>query len=371
MLVGRAVLAGQGRVLALGAAADRLGRRGGAEVLDLDGHYLAPGFVDLHTHGAVGVDFVRASREELERSLRHYLAHGVTTLLLSLYPSPPAASLRVLDRLAGYLDRGAGRGMVAGFHLEGPYLSPKRPGALPVRAFRAYSGAELSALISAARGYLRTMTVAPEREGGMRLIRALLRRGIVPAFGHSDADYALARGAVRAGTRYVTHLFNAMRGLHHRDPGAVTALLEDPRVTVEVIADGHHIDLPVLRLIHALKPRDRVVLVSDSVAACGLPPGRHLFAGKTVELHEGRVTLADGTLAGSALTLDRAVALHVEKLGLPPAEAVLLATRNPARLLGLGRRRGEIAVGRRADLVLLDRKLRVRATWLAGELAWP
>lgn len=363
-----AVLAAGGRVVALGKAAERAARRHGASKIDAGGRYLAPGFVDLHTHGAAGVDFVRASREDLARAVRHYLSRGVTGLLVSLYPVPFRRLLEVVERVAGHLRAGAGGGVAVGLHLEGPYLNPRRPGALPGGAFRTYERSEVDALLRAGGGLVRTMTLAPELPGGLKLVRHLLRRGVVPAFGHSDAGYEAARGAIEAGVGYATHLFNAMRGIHHRDPGAVTALLEDPRVSVEVISDGFHIGLPVLRLVHAVKPRERVILVSDSVHPCGLKPGVYRFAGRPVRAAGGRITLLDGTLAGSLLTLDRAVAIQAREVGLAPEEAVLFATRNPARAAGLARSRGEIAPGKRADLVLLDRELRVRATWLAGRL---
>ena len=352
-----------------GVEAPRILRRRKAEELRGPGHFLAPGYVDLHTHGAVGVDFVTASAEEFGRAMDHYLAHGVTSILVSLYPASPRASLRVLERVAGYVRDGVGRGVARGIHLEGPFLSRKRPGALPLRYFRRYDRRVLDDMLKAGGGFVRTMTVAPEEPGGMHLVRALLRRGVAPAFGHSDADYAATRRALGAGVRYATHLFNAMRGVHHRAPGAVTALLEDPDVAVEVIADGYHIDLPVLRLVNRVKPARSVILVSDSVHSCGLRPGRYRFAGSTVVLEDGRVTLEDGTLAGSALTLDRGVALEANELGMAPARAVEYASGNPARLAGFADR-GAIAPQKRADIVLLDKELRVRATWLEGRLAW-
>ena len=360
-----AVLIAEGRVRALGRRAETEARRRKARTVDAGGCYLAPGFVDLHTHGAAGVDFVEAEEEDFARAMRHYLKHGVTSLLLSLYPAAPQKLLRTIRRLVGFMESGVGGGIAVGIHLEGPFLSPKRPGALPPRHFRPYTPNALGALLEAGQGWVKTMTVAPELPGGMRLIRALQRRGVVPAFGHSDADYAGTRRALTAGVNYVTHLFNAMNGMHHRAPGAVTALLEDSGVSVELISDGYHIDLPMLSLVHRMKDPERVILVSDSVHAAGLRPGRYEFAGHRVILRGGRVTLENGTLAGSALTLDRGVRLHVEKLGLSPAGAVMAATQNPARQIGLDDR-GEVAVGQRADLILLDTKLRVVSTWVGG-----
>jgi N-acetylglucosamine-6-phosphate deacetylase len=293
----------------------------------------------------------------------------VTALLVSIYPGPTEEMAAALVRIAGFIRERAGGGPAIGIHLEGPYLSLAKPGALPAEHFRVYRKSELDLLLDAADGFVKTMTLAPELPGGPALIRHLLRRGVVPSFGHSDAGYDEARQAIAAGVRHATHLFNAMHGIHHRGPGPVVAFLEDDRAHVELIADGFHVQVPVLKLVHAVKARERVILVSDSVEACGLAEGPHSFAGKRVELRGGRVTLPDGTLAGSALTLDHAVALHRRELGLPAAEAVLLASGNPAALLG-DRKRGEIAPGRRADLVLLDPALKVLATWLGGTQVW-
>ncbi len=360
------VFVARGRVRAVGRAADREARRHGAAKIDVGGQYLSPGYIDLHTHGAAGVDFVEAGREDFVRACRHYLSRGVTSFLVSLYPSEFKKSLRVLERLAGFLREGVGDGVAVGIHLEGPYLNPVRPGALPGSVFRRFQPGEARALLDAGGGFVRTMTLAPEMPGGMELVRLLRRRGVEPALGHSDADYDATRRALRGGIRYATHLFNAMRGIHHRDPGAVAALLEDPRVQVELIADGFHVAVPILKLVHVAKPPDSVILVSDSVHPCGLKSGRYEFAGRPVHAKGGRVTLLDGTLAGSLLTLDRAVALEVREVGLAPAHAVRCATENPARAIGLDRDRGRIAPGFRADLLLLDRSMRVRRTYLAG-----
>jgi N-acetylglucosamine-6-phosphate deacetylase len=360
------VLVERGRIAAVGREAARRARKAPRpRTVDLAGHSLLPGFLDLHTHGAVGVDFVRADREDFSRAMAHYLAKGVTGLLVSVYPLAFDALVEAVGRIAGLI---RGGGPAFGIHLEGPYLSPKRPGALPGEHFRLYRRTEVDALLRAGGGLVRTMTIAPEREGGPELIRHLTRKGVVPCFGHSDADYEGTRRAIAAGVRCATHLFNAMRGIHHRDPGPVPALIDDGKVLVELIADGFHVSLPVLKLVHAAKPRG-VILVSDSVAPCGLDDGTYDFAGKPVHLRDGRVTLLDGTLAGSALSMDRAVSLGVKEVGLPLEEVGLLASANPARLLGEGRSRGAIEPGKRADLVLLDRALRVRAVWLGGEQA--
>ncbi len=353
---------------AVGPAARRMARGNGVRRVDLVGRTLVPGLVDLHTHGAAGVDFVEASPQELESSMAHYLAHGVTSLLVSVYPSSWKKSLVVLRRISKAILDGHGRGVAVGIHLEGPFVSPRKPGALPSRNFREPSTRDAAKLLDACQGMAKTVTIAPELKRASGLLRFFGDRGVVPAFGHSDASYEQTRTALAKGVRYATHLFNAMNGVHHRGPGAVTALLEHPDVVVEVIADGHHIDPPVLRLVNSMKPREKIVLVSDSVLPCGLRDGRYRFAGGEVILDRGRITQPDGRLAGSALTLDRAIRVEVKDAGASLEDAVLFASRNPARVIGVDRTRGSIAVGKRADIVVLDSRMRVKATWLAGEL---
>ena len=363
------VLVSGGRIVAMGTEAAKKARGIRCERLKLDGYTLTPGFVDLHTHGAAGVDFVEASAEEFETAMAHYLAHGVTSLLVSIYPTSWAKSLKVLERISSYIRQGYGRGVAFGIHLEGPFVSPARPGALPKSCFRSPSLKDLRRLLAAGDGLVRTMTLAPELKGAGKLIRFCQKNKVVPAFGHSNADYGETCGAITGGIRYATHLFNAMNGIHHRSPGAVTALLEDPRVAVEVISDGHHVQPPALRLINRLKSEDRVILVSDSTHPCGLKNGRYRFAGAEVDLRDGVVRQKNGTLAGSALTLERALAVQVKEVGTPLEKAVRYCTKNPASAVGASRRLGSIAPGRSADLVLLDPKFRVKATWLKGTLS--
>jgi N-acetylglucosamine-6-phosphate deacetylase len=358
------------KVTAVGSEAERRRRRRSRQLVpvDLEGGYLTPGFVDLHTHGARGVDFFSAGKKELDAVISgHYLRHGVTRLLVSLYPEAWRRLIAATRRIAEAIGDGAGHGVAAGIHLEGPFLDPLHAGALPSRYFRNYSASALRELLEAGHGLVRTMTVAPERPRGSRLIAHLQRAGVVPAFGHSGADYRGARQAIDKGVRYVTHLFNAMEGIHHRRPGPVFAFLEDDRIDVELIADGHHVDAAILRWVADRKPPERLCLVSDSVSPCGLRPGPHSFAGRQVRLKGGRVTLADGTLAGSALTMDQAFRTQVRDVGLSAAEVAVAASYTPARIVGWHRQIGEVAVGKRADLVVLTPHLRIRQTFFGGD----
>jgi N-acetylglucosamine-6-phosphate deacetylase len=364
---GLAVVVEGGRISGLGQAPERRARRRGLPCVDLAGAYLAPGFVDIHTHGAAGVDFFRASRDEFEEALSgHYPAHGVTALLVSLYPAPRPEFLEALRRVAGYLGDGVGRGIAAGIHLAGPFLSPAKPGALPRGAFRAASKRLARELLLAGGGKVRTQTIAPEIRGGLELVRLLRQSGVVPFVGHTACDQESARAAFRAGARGVTHLFNAMDGLHHRSPGPVAEALLDERVAVELIADGFHVAAEALKLVARVKPPEKICLISDSVAPAGLADGRYEFAGAPVRLARGRVTLPDGTLAGSALTMDRAFRLMVREAGVSAAAAAMMASKSPARAVGW-KHFGDIAPGQRGNLVVLDDRLRVEATYLRGE----
>jgi N-acetylglucosamine-6-phosphate deacetylase len=259
-------------------------------------------------------------------------------------------------------------GELAGIHLEGPWLSGGHCGAHDPALLRAPDPAEVARLLDAAEGTVRMVTLAPELEGGLDAVRLLVERGVVAALGHSDATDAETRQALDAGVRVATHLFNAMRPIHHREPGPVLALVEDERAFVELIADGVHLHPTVLHWAATSAPH-RFLLVTDAMAAAGAADGDHMLGPAAVEVRAGVARLAsNGAIAGSTLTMDRAVRHAVRTAGLPLHAAVEAATATPARLLGLTDV-GAIEPGRRADLVHLDHDLRVRAvmrhgTWL-------
>jgi len=325
---------------------------------------LAPGFIDVHVHGFGGHDAM-AGPGAIAGMARALLGHGVTAVLPTAVSSP-------MDRLAAFAadarevtatapPDGA---RVLGFNLEGPCLAPSRRGAHDAAHLRAPAELDDRALEPLVDG-LRVMTVAPELPGALALIGRLARRGVVVSLGHSDATADQARAGYAAGARATTHLFNAMSGLDHRRPGLPAAALADDAVTVELIADGHHVDSALWPLVWRTKPADRVVLVSDASAAAGAAGGRARLGDAEVVARDGRAVIAGSdTLAGSVIGLDDAVRNLVDAGASLPL-AVAAATRNPARLLG-DASRGEIAPGRRADLVELDDDLRVTGVWLGG-----
>jgi len=338
--------------------------------LTLPGGLLVPGLVDLQVNGYFGVDFVSATPAQWSAVARRLPETGVTAFAPTFITSP-------LDRLATGLRRAedamvAGQATnsvarIVGVHLEGPFLAGSQRGAHNAAFLRDPTDQALDLLLDAAApGTLRLLTLAPERPGALDAVRRLAAAGVLVGLGHTDATAAQVSAAAAAGARMVTHLFNAQRGLHHREPGVAGAGLVDHRLTCGLILDLHHVVAEVARLTFVAAP-GRVALVTDAVAAAGMPPGRYVLGDEPVAVEVGRPPVRDdGTLAGSGLRLDEAVANAVA-LGVDLVSAVAAASRVPADLLGridLGR----IAPGAAADIVWLGDDLRARATWIGGKL---
>ncbi|WP_193607525.1 N-acetylglucosamine-6-phosphate deacetylase [Nocardioides lijunqiniae] len=323
--------------------------------VDLPDATLVPGFVDVHVHGGGGASFDAGTPDDAAAATRAHLAHGTTTMVASLVTATPERLLASVSGLAA----AAEDGVVAGIHLEGPWLSPTRAGAHDPELPRDPDPALLEALVEAGRGHVRMVTLAPELPGGLDAVRRLTAAGVVAAIGHTEATYDEARAALDAGARVGTHLFNAMRPLHHREPGPIAALLETPDAYVELIADGVHVHPAALRLAAEVKP-GRIALVTDAMAAAAAADGDYRLGRMTVTVRDGVARLAEGgAIAGSTLTLAAAVRYAVQVAGLPLVDAVRAATSTPAALLGLDRV-GSIATGHRADLVVLDDHLDVQ-----------
>lgn len=311
-----------------------------------------PGVVDVHVHGGGGASFTSGDQEEAARVADLHRRHGTTTMLASLVSAPPRQLLDAVARLADLVEDG----MLAGIHLEGPWLNPDRRGAHDAHALRDPDPDEVEALLRAARGTIRMVTLAPERSGGLGTVRRLAEAGVTVAVGHTDADYATTREAIDAGARVATHLFNAMPPLHHREPGPALALLEDPRVVVELVPDGVHLHPAVVRHVLASAGPRRTALVTDAMGAAGMPDGEYQLGSLPVSVAGGRARLRDGTLAGSTATaatlLDAArTALADSADRLSSVAAVTAGT--PAGAIGLDRA-GGLEPGQLADLVVVD-----------------
>jgi N-acetylglucosamine-6-phosphate deacetylase len=325
--------------------------------LDIGDRWLVPGLIDTHVHGGGGAQCNTSSADEVAAVAAFHAAHGTTSLLATTVSAG-------IDELESSL-RAIGAAGVLGAHLEGPFLNPRRPGAMDAESFVEPSLNVRERLVGG--GQVAMMTVAPELPGALELIAVLAGRGIVASLGHSDASYESACAGVQAGARAVTHLFNAMAPLHHRRPGLVGAALDLDELSCELICDGVHADPVAMRLALAAKGVGGLRLVTDAISAAGLGDGEATLGGTRVTVAGGRAILAGSeTIAGSTLTMDAALAHAVRWLGVTVEQAVTMASANPARLLGLGDRKGAIAAGFDADLVVLDEELRACSTMVAG-----
>jgi N-acetylglucosamine-6-phosphate deacetylase len=336
----------------------------------LDRGVLAPGLIDLQLNGAFGVDLVDADQAGWERVLCGLPSTGVTATLATFISAPvgdlAAAMARAAAVRAAAGDQPGSR--LLGVHLEGPFLSPRRRGAHDAAHLVDPTAERVDQLMEAGAEILSLVTLAPEREGAIEATKRLAGAGVLVSVGHSDALAEQVAAAAEAGARMVTHVFNAQRGLHHREPGVAGQALADTRLACGLIADLHHVHPAICRVVMEAA-RGRVALVTDAVSALGMPPGRYELGSEVVELHEGSPPLrADGTLAGSMLRLDEAIG-NVVGLGIDPVRAVRAATTVPADLLGLGDL-GRIEAGARADLVCLSGSWRALATWVGGVEVW-
>ncbi len=331
------------------------------------GAIVCPGFVDIHLHGGFGHDLSEGA-PALAAVSAGLVRHGCTTYLPTTVTAPWAQTLQTARAFAAAVASPPAGARPAGIHLEGPFLNPKRAGMQPTAAMRPPDMEAAAELDAAGDGAVRTVTLAPELPGGLELARFWARRGVAVSMAHSDATYDEARRAAAAGVSRVTHCFNAMSPLHHRAPGLVGAALDLEDLRVEAIADGVHLHPAVLRLLWRVKGWEAVCLVSDAMAGAGASDGTYPFGGARVTVRDGQARLADGTLAGSVLTLDRAVRVAAAA-GIPAREAVGMASLAPAEAVGL-RDCGRIAPGARADLVALDPQLEPVWTMVGGRVAW-
>ncbi|MFI0812610.1 N-acetylglucosamine-6-phosphate deacetylase [Streptomyces echinatus] len=335
----------------------------GAQAVDVTGHWLVPGFVDIHNHGGGGASF-SGTADDILKAIGTHRAHGTTTLVASTVTD----EMDLLVGQAGLLSELAEQGDIAGIHFEGPFISPCRKGAHSEKLLRDPEPAEVRKLIDAARGQARMVTLATELPGGIESVRLLAEHGVIAAIGHTDATYEQTVRAIDAGATVATHLFNAMPALGHRAPGPVAALLEDERVTVELINDGTHLHPAALELAFRHAGADRVAFITDAMDAAGIGDGRYMLGPLEVEVSEGVARLVEGgSIAGSTLTLDRAFqrAVTVDRLSVEDAVTALSA--NPARLLGLSDRIGSLEPGKDADLVLLDADFGLKGVMRRGE----
>lgn len=347
-----------------------------ANLIDFGDAILAPGFLDIHIHGGAGVDAMRAGASDIPRMGKFLAAHGVTGYFPTTVAAPIDATCAALERLADAIEAGenaatnddsvAARPL--GIHLEGPFLSHKRRGVHPPENLVAPTVEMFDRLWQAARGHVRMMTIAPELPGALEVIAEAARRKVCVSIGHSDAEMPIAQQAVKAGARHATHTFNAMRPLDHRDPGILGEVLTDDAVSADMIADGIHLSPAVVQIFLQAKGRERAVLITDAISATGMPEGHYRLGPIEVEVKDGKCT-SGGSLAGSVLTMDRAVRNVTQFSRWSLKDAVRAATLNAARATGTISDQGILARGARADFVVLNARGEVLRTIVGGREA--
>ncbi|HNW60450.1 MAG TPA: N-acetylglucosamine-6-phosphate deacetylase [bacterium] len=338
-------------------------------ILDAGGLRVVPGFIDLHIQGAGGADVLDGTPEALETMSRCLARLGTTGFLATsvIFPEGENRHLRLAAEAMG---KNLGGAQLLGIHLEGPYINPLRKGGLEPRCIFAPAVCSLDAVLKSCGGALKMMTLAPELPGGLDLIRALRDNGIIPALGHTDASLDQARAGLDAGIPHVTHIFNAMPGLNHRTPGPLLAIFEHAEVTAQIISDGVHVHPGMVRLLSRLIGVERCVPITDGMQAIGLPEGRYLYNGREYESAGGAARYHDGTLIGSALGLAEVTWRFQRFTGCAASRAVAAATHQAAKVIGLGERKGRIAPGYDADLVILQDDASVALTLIGGEVVW-
>ena len=364
-------------IVVQGSKISAVGQRGkvdlprGVRELNAGGRTVVPGFVDVHIHGAGGHDVMEGTREALEIISATVAAHGTTSLVAT---TVTASEKETRDSVAGIAhfilntSQYATRELSAeilGIHFEGPFISPVRRGVHPAKWIVPPSRELLAQLLGEARGTAQILTLAPELPGALDLISAARHAGLVVSLGHTDATYEQAQAAIEAGASHAAHVFNAMRPFSHRGTGVIGAVLTSPKVSAELIADGVHVDEAAMRMLVELKTPERVILVSDGISATGMPDGKYQLGMFEVKVSGGVARNAEGKLAGSTLTLDRALR-NIVALGVPFPSALRMVTANPARQIGLGARKGVLSPGADADLVFLDDKLEISGVMTRG-----
>jgi N-acetylglucosamine-6-phosphate deacetylase len=369
-LLDTVIIVEDGRITAIGHR-DEVKIPEGAKDYVASGMTVVPGFVDVHIHGAGGHDVMEATPAALDCITSTVARHGTTSILATTVTASVDETCKSLEGIAQYIrshEQPENTGLAAeilGIHLEGPFISKARRGVHPPDSIARPSIETLDKFRAASDGLIRILTVAPEIPGALDLIRAAVANGIVAAIGHTDADYEQTRAAIQAGARHAVHFYNAMRPFSHRDPGVIGAILTEPDVTAEIIADGIHVAGPAIQVLLGTKGFDTVLLASDATAATGMRDGNFRLGNIEVTVKDGVCRNSEGKLAGSTLTLDRALR-YIVALGVPLIDALRMATILPARRLGLAGKKGIIAIGADADLVVLTPDLRVAGVMTRG-----
>ncbi len=341
----------------------------GCEVYDVSGRTITPGFVDLLVHGGGGNGFADENDESIGKVSEYFLKNGSTTVLGSLFAKPYQHLLDDLSRLAKYILENPNSN-IYGIHMEGPYLNPELKGAMNENYLWKPTVESWEAMWEASQGLIKIMTIAPELPGAIEVMRAAAKKGVVLSIGHSMASYDEIELAIDNGAAHVTHIFNAMRPFHHRHPGVILGALLKNELKIELIADKLHVHPAVMELLLKLKGASGIILITDSIRAGGMHEGEYEFADQKVYMKDQKAFLEDGTLAGSTLTLNMAIRNLVETANAKLTEAVRMASLNGAKVLNIENRKGILAVGKVADIAVMNENYEVEMTIIKGIIGY-
>lgn len=340
------------------------------EVVDAEGLYVVPGFIDIHMHGAVGVDIMKADPILMDKLSLFLASRGVTSFVATVMTDSMDNIGRALNNIRCSMERGTKGAKIAGINMEGPFLNPKYSGAHPREHIVKPSAEIINELIQKSGNNIRIMTAAPELDGISEVIRELKKENITFCAGHSGIDFAGAKEAFKNGFKHVTHLFNAMTGIHHREPGLAGAALDSDNATVEIIPDLIHVHPAVIEIAVKRKTPNRVVLVTDSISAAGIEDKKLQFAGRPITIKDGAAVFENGVLAGSTLTMIDGIRNMVREAGCSLEDAIKMASVNPAKIVNIFDRKGSLSEGKDADVVILDKDLNIRQTIIEGVTAY-
>ena len=370
LLEDRIIIVEKGKIIAITDKKENITVPIEAEVIEARDKFVVPGFIDIHVHGGGGYDFMDGTYQAVQQITLTHTCFGTTALLPTTMTATRKQIIQSLKNIREAKLKGMGGAEILGVNLEGPYISPVKKGAQKEIDIKKPSIEEFAEFNQASGNLIRVVTIAPEMPGAIDLINYLHKQGIIVSVGHSNATYVQTQAGIQAGLSHVTHIFNAMRGLHHREPGVVGAALSSPKLAVEIIADGIHLHPVVIKILIQVKESEKVVLITDAMRATGMSEGIYDLGGQEVAVAKGQAILKDGTLAGSVLTMDKAVRNLVTKVGVSLMEAVQMATFNPAKCLGVEDRKGSLESGKDADIIILNKKLEVELTMIAGKVVY-
>jgi N-acetylglucosamine-6-phosphate deacetylase len=343
------------------------------EVLSLTPEYsLIPGFIDLHIHGVKGADTMDATQSALDTMARSLPMEGTTSFLATTITQSRDCIEAALENASHYASTSKMEtaAEMLGIHLEGPFISPERAGAQPLSFIKEPDIALFDSWQQLSGGLIKLVTMAPERTNGLALLRHLTELGVIASIGHSDATYSEVQQAIAEGLSHVTHLYNGMRGFHHREPGVAGAALAHRELKVEIIVDGIHIHPAIVKSTYRTKKANEMILITDAMRAKGLEDGTYDLGGQQVQVADGKALLTDGTLAGSILTMNDAIKNMIQYTGCSLQDIIMMASENPAKQIGVWNRKGSISIGKDADLTVLDKEYNVVLTLCKGKIAF-